>query len=167
MKQFQKISNGHTLNIIINEDELFQSLDEDIKKYEDLKQECAKYEKERAEAEENNDEDYYDYRYEYDMQSVYGDPESDFCTPDEIISDLNGFKNDIKRIVEGDGEELWRIVSLKKNGTFKKTAKPTIREAINGCYWDDSYGWNTQVLRLVPYDDTRVYLELDTIVLHY
>ena len=31
----------------------------------------------------------------------------------------------------------------------------------------DSYGWNTQVLRLVPYDDTRVYLELDTIVLHY
>ena len=167
MKKFQKISNGHTLNIIINEDELFQSLDEDIKKYEDLKQECAKYEKERAEAEENNDEDYYDYRYEYDMQSVYGDPESDFCTPDEIISDLNGFKNDIKRIIEGDGEELWKIVSLKKNGTFKKTAKPTIREAINGCYWDDSYGWNTQVLRLVPYDDTRVYLELDTIVLHY
>ena len=167
MKKFQKISNGHTLNIIINEDELFQSLDEDIKKYEDLKKKYAKYEKERAEAEENNDEDYYDYRYEYDMQSVYGDPESDFCTPDEIISDLNGFKNDIKRIIEGDGEELWKIVSLKKNGTFKKTAKPTIREAINGCYWDDSYGWNTQVLRLVPYDDTRVYLELDTIVLHY
>ena len=167
MKKFQKISNGHTLNIIINEDELFQSLDEDIKKYEDLKKKYAKYEKERAEAEENNDEDYYDYRYEYDMQSVYGDPESDFCTPDEIISDLNGFKNDIKRIIEGDGEELWKIVSLKKNGTFKKTAKPTIREAINGCYWDDSYGWNTQVLRLVPYDDTRVYLELDIIVLHY
>ena len=167
MKQFQKISNGHTLNIIINEDELFQSLDEDIKKYEDLKKKCAGYEKERVEAKENNDKYYDDYRWEYDMQSVYGDPESDFCTPDEIISDLNGFKNDIKRIIEGDGEELWKIVSLKKNGTFKKTAKPTIREAINGCYWDDSYGWNTQVLRLVPYDDTRVYLELDTIVLHY
>ena len=167
MKKFQKISNGHTLNIIINEDDLFQSLDEDIKKYEDLKQKCAEYEKKRVEAKENNDEYYYDYRYEYDMQSVYGDPESDFCTPDEIISDLNGFKNDIKRIIEGDGEELWKMVSLKKNGTFKKTAKPTIREAINGCYWDDSYGWNTQVLRLVPYDDTRVYLELDTIVLHY
>ena len=167
MKTFQKISNGHTLNIIINEDELFQSLDEDIKKYEDLKQKCAEYEKERVEAKENNDEYYDDYRWEYDMQSVYGDQESDFCTPDEIISDLNGFKNDIKRIIEGDGEELWKIVSLKKNGTFKKTAKPTIREAINGCYWDDSYGWNTQVLRLVPYDDTRVYLELDTIVLHY
>ena len=167
MKTFQKISNGHTLNIIINEDELFQSLDEDIKKYEDLKQKCAEYEKERVEAEENNDENYYDYRYEYDMQSVYGDPESDFCTPDEIIADLNGFKNDIKRLAEGDGEELWRIATLKKNGTFKKTVKPTIREAIKGNYCEDSYGWNTLVLRLEPRDDTHMYLELDTIVLHY
>ena len=167
MKTFQKNSNGHILNITINEEELFQSLDEDIKKYEEVKQKFEEYEKERVEAKENNDEYYNDYRWEYDMQSVYGDPESDFCTPDEIISDLNGFKNDIKRIIEGNGEELWKIVSLKKNGTFKKTAKPTIREAINGSYWDDSYGWNTQVLRLVPYDDTRVYLELDTIVLHY
>ena len=32
--------------------------------------------------------------------------------------------------IEGDGEELWRIATLKKNGTFKKTAKPTVREAI-------------------------------------
>lgn len=167
MKTFQKISNGHTLNIIINEDELFQSLDEDIKKYEDLKQKYDECEKERTEAEENSDEDYYDYRWEYDMQSVYGDPESDFCTPDEIIEDLNGFKNDIKRLIEGDGEELWKIATLKKNGTFKKTAKPTVREAINGHYWEDSYGWNTLVLRLEPRDDTHMYLELDTIVLHY
>lgn len=167
MKTFQKISNGHTLNIIINEDELFQSLDEDIKKYEDLKQKYAECEKERTDAEESNDEDYYDYRWEYDMQSVYGDPESDFCTPDEIIKDLNGFKNDIKRLIEGDGEELWKIATLKKNGTFKKTAKPTVREAINGHYWEDSYGWNTLVLRLEPRDDTHMYLELDTIVLHY
>ena len=167
MKTFQKNSNGHILNITINEEELFQSLDEDIKKYEEVKQKFEEYEKERVEAKENNDEYYNDYRWEYDMQSVYGDPESDFCTPDEIISDLNGFKNDIKRIVEGDGEELWKIVSLKKNGTFKKTAKPIIREAINVCYWDDSYRWNTQVLRLEPRDDTHLYLELDTIVLHY
>lgn len=108
-----------------------------------------------------------DYRYEYGMQKVYGDPESDFCTPDEIIADLNGFKDDIKRLVEGDGEELWRMATLKKNGTFKKTAKPTVREAINGHYWEDSYGWNTLVLRLEPRDDTHMYLELDTIVLHY
>lgn len=167
MKTFQKISNGHTLNIIINEDELFQSLDEDIKKYVDLKQKFKECEKERIEAEENNDEDYYDYRWEYDMQSVYGDPESDWHTPDEIIEDLNGFKDDIKRLIEGDGEELWKIATLKKNGTFKKTVKPTIREAINGHYWEDSYGWNTLVLRLEPWDDTHMYLRLDTIVLHY
>ena len=167
MKTFQKLSNGHTLNIIIDEDKLFKSLDEDIKKYEDLRQKYDKCEKERAEAEENKNEDYDDYRWEYNMQSVYGDPESDWCTPDEIIEDLNGFKKDIKRIVEGNGEELWNLVSLKKNGTFKKTVKPTIREAINGTYWDENYGWNTQVLRLEPRDDTHLYLELDTIVLHY
>ena len=45
MKTFQKISNEHTLNIIINEDKLFQSLDEDIKKYEYIKQRYEKYEK--------------------------------------------------------------------------------------------------------------------------
>lgn len=167
MKTFQKISNGFTLNIIINEDELFKSLDEDIKKYEDLKAKYAEYEKKRVDAEESNDENYDDYRWEYDMQSVYGDPETDWCTPDAIINDLNGFKNDIKRIIEGDGEELWNLVSLKKNGTFKKTAKPTIREAINGTYWMENYGWNTQVLRLEPYDDTHIHLELSNIVLHY
>ena len=167
MKTFQKISNGFTLNIIINEDELFYSLDAYIKKYEDLKQKYAEYEKERIEAEENNDEDYYDYRWEYDMQSVYGDPESDWCTPDEIIKDLNGFKDDIKRVVESDGEELWKMVALKKNGTFKKNIKTMIRKAINGFYYNHKYGWNTQVLRLEPSDDTHLYLKLDTITLHY
>ena len=167
MKTFQKISNGHTLNIIINEDKLFQSLDEDIKKYEYIKQRYEKYEKKRIEAEENNDENYNDYRWEYDMQSVYGDPESDFCTPDAIIEDLNKFKNDIKRIIEGDGEKLWKIIPLKKNGSFKKNIKPIIRTAINGSYWEDYFGWNTLVLRLEPRDDTHMYLELDTIVLHY
>ena len=167
MKTFQKISNGHTLNIIINEDKLFQSLDEDIKKYEYIKQRYEKYEKKRIEAEENNDENYNDYRWEYDMQSVYGDPESDFCTPDAIIEDLNKFKNDIKRIIEEDGENLWKIIPLKKNGSFKKNIKPIIRTAINGSYWEDCFGWNTLVLRLEPRDDTNIYLKLDTIVLHY
>lgn len=160
MKTFQKVSNGFTLNITINEDELFKSLDEDIKKYENLKQKSDEYEK-------LDDEERKEYIWEYNMQSVYGDPESDFCTPDEIITDLNGFKNDIKRIIEGDGEELWKQVSLKKNGTFKKTCKPVIREAINGIYWDENYGWDTQVLRLEPSDDTHMSLELDTVVLHY
>ena len=167
MKTFQKISNGHTLNIIINEDKLFQSLNEDIKKYEYIKQRYEKYEKKRIEAEENNDENYNDYRWEYDMQSVYGDPESDFCTPDAIIEDLNKFKNDIKRIIEEDGENLWKIIPLKKNGSFKKNIKPIIRTAINGSYWEDYFGWNTLVLRLEPRDDTNIYLKLDTIVLHY
>lgn len=159
MKTFQKISNGFTLNIIINEEELFKSLDKDIKQYKDLKEKLAK---EKEEDIENDD-----YKWEYNMQSVYGDPESDFCSPDEIIADLNGFKDDIKRLIEGNGEELWKMTALKKNGTFKKNCKPMIREAINGVYWEENYGWNTLVLRLEPHDDTHIHLELDTIVLHY
>lgn len=160
MKVFQKESNGYTLSIRINEEELFNRLDEEIAKYEDLKKKYDKLEQER----EGSDDDY---RWEYDMQSVYGDPESDWCTPDEIIEDLNKFKSIITNVVNGDGSDLWNKVDLKKNGTFKKNSKPTLKEAINGTYWEDSYGWRTQVLRLEPWDDTNVNMTLDRITLHY
>lgn len=160
MKVFQKESNGYTLSIRINEEELFNRLDEEIAKYEDLKKKYDKLEQER----EGSDDDY---RWEYDMQSVYGDPESDWCTPDEIIEDLNKFKSIITNAVNGDGSDLWNKVDLKKNGTFKKNSKPTLKEAINGTYWEDSYGWRTQVLRLEPWDDTNVNMTLDRITLHY
>lgn len=160
MKVFQKESNGYTLSIRINEEELFNRLDEEIAKYEDLKKKYDKLEEER----EGSDDDY---RWEYDMQSVYGDPESDWCTPDEIIEDLNKFKSIITNAINGDGSDLWNQVDLKKNGTFKKNSKPTLKEAINGTYWEDSYGWRTQVLRLEPWDDTNVNMTLDRITLHY
>ena len=167
MKTFQKPSNGYMLEIIIDDETLLKKLDEKIQSYQELLEKHSKYEQERVEAEEKGDEYYDDYRWEYDMQSVYGDPESDYCTPEEIIKDLNEFKKIIIDAVNSDGTELWAKVSLKKNGTFKKTSKPMLKEAINGSYWEDSYGWNTQVLRLEPFDDTHVRLELDHIVLHY
>lgn len=167
MKTFQKLSNGYMLEIIIDDEALFKKLDNEIQSYQELLEKHPDLEKERIEAEENQNDDYYDYRWEYNMQSVYGDPESDYCTPTEIIRDLNEFKKIITNAVNGDGSELWAKVSLKKNGTFKKTSKPTLKEAINGSYWEDSYGWNTMVLRLEPGDDTHVHLDLSHIVLHY
>jgi len=167
MKTFQKTSNGYTLEIIIDDEELLKKLDKEIQTYQHLLEKHAEHEKERVEAEENNNDDYYDYRWEYNMQSVYGDPESDYCTPEEIIRDLKEFKKIITDAVNGDGSELWAKVSLKKNGTFKKTGKPTLKEAINGSYWEDSYGWNAQVLRLEPTDDTHVHLKLSHVTLHY
>lgn len=167
MQKFTKLSNGHVLTIEIDEASLLAEIDKDIKEMEDLKKKHADYEKERIEAEEKGDEDYDDWRWEYDMSSVYGDPESDWCTPDEIIANREEFKNIINRLVTGDGEELWNLAQLKKNGTFKKTSKPMIKEAINGSYWEDSYGWNTLVMRLVPINDIFARVELDTIVLHY
>lgn len=167
MKTFQKESNGYTLEIIIDDAALLAMLDDDIKKYQELQAKYKALEEERVDAEENNSPDYDDWRWEYDMGSVYGDPESDFCTPEAIIEDLEKFKKVITDAVNGDGSELWALVALKKNGTFKKNCKPMLKEAINGTYWEDSYGWNTQVLRLEPSDDTHVYMKLDTIVLHY
>lgn len=167
MQKFTRESNGYTLTIEIDDAGLLAEIDKDIQEMVELKKKHAEYEKERIEAEENGDEDYDDWRWEYDMSSVYGDPESDWCTPDEIIKNREEFKVIINRLATGDGTELWDMASLKKNGTFKKNAKPMIKEAINGSYWEDSYGWNTLVMRLVPVTDTLARVELDTIVLHY
>lgn len=175
MKQFTKESNGFTLTIEIDGTGLLERITEDIKDIIDLNAEITEKGEDAIIAENNDDPDEYteghgylaDYRYEYDMQRVYGDPEEDFCTPDEIIDDHNEFKNIINRLVAGDGEELWKMAQFKKNGTFKKTSKPIIKEAINGNYWDDSYGWNTLVMRLVPVTDTLARVELNKIVIHY
>lgn len=175
MKKFTKESNGHTLTIEIDEVSLLAEINEDIKRMEDLKKEIAEKGEEVVAVEKCEDPNEYiegyeyqaDYRYEYDMQKVYGDYERDFCTPDEIIADREDFKKDINRLAAGDGTELWILAQFKKNGTFKKTSKPIIREAINGSYWEDSYGWNTLVMRLVPVDDTLARVELNSIVIHY
>ena len=154
MKVFQKESNGYTLSIKIDKEDLFKSLDDDINKFTDLKNQYG-----GGILPDCDDR--------WETSSVYGDPETDYCTIDSIIQDLQGFKDLITRLIEGDGTELWNQVSLKKNGTFKKNAKPMLKEAIYGSYWEDSYGWNAQVLRIEPWDDTTANVLLSNITLHY
>ena len=154
MKTFEKESNGHTLKIVVDGISLLSEIDDKIKEFEDIKKEFGG----------DNVPDDEDAKWE--MQSVYGDLD-EYCTPNQILDDLNDFKNLINSLIESDGSELWKNVSLKKNGTFKKNCKPILKEAIFGSYWEDSYGWNTLVLRLEPRDDTTVNMLLDTIVLHY
>jgi TusA-related sulfurtransferase len=175
MQKFTQTSNGRILEIHVNESALYAQLDEDIKEMEDLKTEVAAAGGEEAYAHEHNEDEeeyldeheyYADYKYEYAMQKVGGDI-NEFCTPDEIIADRNSFKESIQKIIADNGSTLWEMVQLKKNGTFKKTSKPTIRTAINGSYWEDSYGWNTLVLRIVPHSDTVCHVELDHIVEHW
>ena len=167
MVKFSKESNGHLLTIEIDHKALLSEIDESIEEMKELQEKYDEYEKERIEAEENGDDDYHDWHYEYDVDRVYGDCENDYCTPDEILKDLEEFKEMINKIAMGDGSKLWKEMKLKKNGTFNKTCKPMLKHAINGSYWDDSYGWNTLVMRLVPVNDTLARVELDTIVLHY
>jgi hypothetical protein len=175
MQKFTQTSNGRILEIHVDENKLFAQLDEDIKEMEQLKADIAAAGGEETYAHEHNDDEeeysdehkyYADFKYEYAMQKVHGDID-EFCTPDEIIMDRNNFKEAIEKIIADNGSTLWGMVQLKKNGTFKKTSKPTIRTAINGSYWEDSYGWNTLVLRIVPHSDTVCHVELDHIVEHY
>ena len=164
MQKFTQVSNGRTLEIHVDENALYVELDKDIKAMEDLKAEIA----EKGEDAVVNEcyDSLEEFRYDHDLQKVYGDV-NDFCTPDEIIADRNDFKETIAKIIADNGSTLWDMVQLKKNGTFKKTSKPTIRMAINGSYWEDSYGWNTLVLRIVPHSDTVCHVELDHIVEHW
>lgn len=162
MVKFTKESNGFTLEIQIDDEKLLTKIDEDIQEMEELKQKLANGEYQK----EDDDEDTC-WHWDYDMGSVYGDPESDFCTPDSVIKNREDFKTEIKRLAAGDGEELWKMAQLKKNGTFKKNCKPMLKEAINGSYWEDSYGWNTLVMRLEPVSDTLACVKLSHIVLHY
>jgi TusA-related sulfurtransferase len=173
MQKFTQVSNGHTLEIHVDEKKLYARIDEDIQEMQKLKADIAAAGGEEAYALEHNDDpDLYveeylaEFKYEYAMQRVHGDI-NEFCTPDEIITDRNNFKEAIEKIIADGGSTLWGMVQLKKNGTFKKTSKPTIRTAINGNYWEDSYGWNTLVLRIVPHSDTVCHVELDHIVEHY
>jgi hypothetical protein len=167
MVKFSKESNGHLLTIEVDSSKLLFKIDEDIQEMKELQEKYEEYEKERIEAEENGDDTYDDWRYEYDVDRVYGNCENDYCTPDEIIKNREEFKEMINNIAMGDGSELWSKIQFKKNGTFKKNCKSILKEAINGSYWDDSYGWNALVMRIVPVNDILARVELDYIVIHY
>lgn len=158
MKTFKKLSNGHTLEIIIDDEALLEELNAAIEEYEDLKTKLATLEK--------GTDKYDSLFWEYNMQRVYSDL-SNYCTVDEILDDLKEFKQIVLDAVMSDGSELFEKAELKKNGTFKKTCKPLLKDAINGYYWEDSYGWNTRVLRLEPINDTQAEMRLDHIVVHY
>ena len=123
MQKFTTVSNGHTLEIHIDEDALYEKLNEGIKEMEDLKKEIEAAGGEEAYAKLNNeDEDTYsneymhEYKYDYAMQRVHSDV-NDFCTPDEIIADYNSFKEAIAKIIADNGSTLWDMVQFKKNGT--------------------------------------------------
>lgn len=154
MHQFTKESNGYILTITLDENKLYNQLDERLTEMIKLNEDHGKFVPN-------------DLKWEYDMCKVYGDYECDFCTPVEIINDLKEFKAVIENIVETEGKDLWDMIDLKKNGTFKLNCKPRLKEAINGSYWEDSYGWNTLVMRIVPANDTLASIELNTIVQHY
>lgn len=143
MKMFTVNSNGHTLAITVDGDALRKEIDGRIEYYKSDKVE------------------------EYERQRVYGDYKTDFCTLDETLKDLEDFKKVITDYENGDGQELFSLMPIKKNGTFKKNVKPTLKEAVCGIYYEECYGWSTMILRLEAVSDTEVRMALSQVILHY
>ena len=156
MKEFTRTNNGYDLKIVLDEEKLLEYVDEQLEIYQGL------IGKELDSSDPDDDE-----RRNYDLQLVNGETD-EFIDPKEVVDDLNKFKFIIENLAASEnGQELWDKVAYKKNGTFKKTSKPTLKEAINGSYWEDSYGWNTLVLRIEPYSDTMCKVTFAHIVIHY
>lgn len=144
------VSNGHKLTITMDTENLIKSLNSRIADF-------------QKEIEDGSTED-----NEYERCKVYGDPENDFFTPEECITDLDGMKDAITKLAaDTEGATVWPMVVLKKNGTFKRSVKPTIQQEKFGPYWEDSYGWNVEILRIEPITDTEAEIILTDVVKHY
>lgn len=154
--EWTKVSNGHTLTIKMDTETLINKLDKRILEFKREMLDIA--------ADKVGDDD----GRCYERSAVYGNAEYDFVEPSECIKDLEEMKNTINNLATGEEiDSLWSNIALKKNGTFKRNCKLIIREECFGYYWEDSYGWNTEVLRVEPDTDTVVNIVLTNIVIHY
>lgn len=151
MYLFTKESNGHTLTIQIDKDKLLEQLNKEIAEYKKF--------------ENASDDEIEDMMYDLSLERIQSDI-GDMCSASEIIECYESIKKTINKVVHTNGKYLWERLKLKTNGTFTRNQKPIIRKAINGSYWEDHYGWNTLVLRLVPLNDFVVELRLEEIIIH-
>lgn len=153
--QWQKVNNGHTLTIKMDTDALIRHLDERIQDFQDEQKEI-----------DAGSADITDNQWERGV--VYGNTEDDFFDISECITDLEDMKDTILKLAaDEEGSSIWPTVCLKKNGTFKRNAKAIIKEEKFGPYWEDSYGWNVEVLRMEPASDTEINIVLTDVVMHY
>lgn len=161
--EFKKINNGHAMVLVVDENHLYTRLDEYVKSCDDL---IAEVEKDpELDIRESLDdhglptcvigEDYGEDR-EYDMDYIK-----------ELRQQYESAKEKIRKGMENDAAIFWDMMSYKKNGTFKKTVKPMVFEHSYGDYWEDSYGWNTMVIRFEAKSDTKIELKLYHTVIHY
>lgn len=167
--QFTKINNGHALILVIDKDSIFADLDELIKACDDAKKDIEEGLKDGTITEE----DISNVLSEYDLPTdkLYEDYERCSIKSAEDVDKIRQCyveaKNTVEQYIKDNAALLWDKVSYKKNGTFKKTVKPIIFEHDYGHYWEDSYGWNTMVIRLEPVSDTELELTITDVVEHY
>ena len=167
MHKFTKASNGHPLEIEVPKTELLAKLDHHIEDVKEILQELAELEHNQGgKLSEEALHDFYIGCY-VGFDKVLGKVDVDYCSPQEILDDLEKFKQRIINITDldnGNVDELFDLLPVKKNGTFNRKTKPIVMRAINGSFSLERYGWFTMVLRLVPLDNIHAKLELAEVV---
>lgn len=154
MRTFQKEHNGHKLTITVPDYTInyVNMLLSDALAYKE------KYGGNTRFTEEVDDEE--------DYGEILGDKVNnpdEYCTVDEVIESLENCKQILDDLDSGKDDILWDNVVYKKNGTFKRTVKPILWEAVNGYYSIESYGWRTECLRIEAEDDTTACVCMATI----
>lgn len=109
----------------------------------------------------------YDADYDNGYSIVNGDMD-ELAPISECIEELERMKDCAKKLdIDGDSHILFEMIPLKKNGTFNRSTKPIIRTRCFGLYLTDCYGWETEVIRIVPTSDTTAEVVVDNIIVHY
>ena len=168
MYKFTKVSNGHTLEITVPKTDLFAKIDNYINDVRKILQELEDLKQSRG-GQELSEEELRDFcaGCDFGLDKVYGDAEVDYCTPEEVMSDLEKFKKCINELIEDNGKALFNLLPTKKNGTFNLKVKHIVKQAINGWFSYERYGWSATALRVVASDDTHAELVLDEIIVKY
>lgn len=143
----EKLSNGYVLTLTIDTEYLVSAIDEKI---EDVR---------------NNTNEQGRAKY---MTEVHGNSE-ELAYADVVVRDLEEIKSKVIGFtkLEDNLRSLIDKMPLKKNGTFKRSVKPTLAEQNYGEYWEDSYGWNILTIRIEADSDTEATVRASYIVEHY
>lgn len=158
MKTWTMEKNGRTLTIEMDETRVLSFWEDWLASFHKAAEIPDDRDEEREEYEAN----------EYYRSRVNGgvcDPE--FVSVDECIGQIEAIVDSIKEMVEMDADAIFNMAYYKKNGTFNRASKPILQQVNFGPYWEDSYGWDVECLRMEAIDDTHAHIVNTSYVQHY
>lgn len=160
MTEWTSESNGHLLVVKMDKQSIFESIEEDIKRWEEILADAN-----AAATEEDCESILLDEQYE---RCVIGSTiDSEYMGIEDCIADLKAFEKAAEDFSEKSAEEVFEMCVKKKNGTFKINTRPVISRLNFGTLYEEAYGWSTTQLRIRPVSDTEAIVELDSTVVKW